>query len=140
MDQSDLLKVEKLKVSFNGQLILSNLSFSVPRGGTIAIIGPNGAGKTALFRSLIGSISYEGTVTWAHGVRIGYVPQRLDLDRNLSITLGDFISLKRRMLHLPDLVVAEALRYVHLGEDRLKVPLSGLSGGGLQRGLVSFSL
>ncbi|PIR89024.1 MAG: ABC transporter ATP-binding protein [Candidatus Harrisonbacteria bacterium CG10_big_fil_rev_8_21_14_0_10_40_38] len=140
MDKPAILTVEKLRVSFDHNVILSDLSFTVSRGGTVAIIGPNGAGKTALFRSLIGSIPHKGSVTWAPGVRIGYVPQKLGIDRNLSVTLRDFLSFKRSILHLPELVIPEVLRYVHLGEDKLNVPLGGLSGGDLQRALVALAL
>jgi branched-chain amino acid transport system ATP-binding protein len=49
-----LLKVEKLAKSFDGNVIMHNINFSVPQGELSAIIGPNGAGKTTLFNLITG--------------------------------------------------------------------------------------
>jgi branched-chain amino acid transport system ATP-binding protein len=51
---SAILSIENLVKSFNGHLVISNVSFSVPEGELSAIIGPNGAGKTTLFNLITG--------------------------------------------------------------------------------------
>src|SRR5450759_649079 len=86
-DGSDgALAVEHLSVAFGVVLVLGDLSFSVARGTTLAIIGPNGAGKTVLLRALIGAVPSSGVIRWARGTRLGYVPQKLDLERDLPLT------------------------------------------------------
>jgi len=50
----DILRVEDLTKSFDGNTIMNNIHFSVPRGELSAIIGPNGAGKTTLFNLITG--------------------------------------------------------------------------------------
>src|SRR5208283_2424921 len=79
-DLANMLEVADLSVRFDNVEPLHGLSFSVARGASLAVIGPNGAGKTVLFRAIIGAIPFTGAVHWAEDVRIGYVPQKLDLD------------------------------------------------------------
>ncbi len=51
---SALLQVENVTMRFGGLVALNNVSFSVARGGVLAIIGPNGAGKSTLFNVITG--------------------------------------------------------------------------------------
>src|SRR5215472_18491221 len=88
---SHVLEVDRISVRFGDVEVFKNLSFNVPRGTSLAVIGPNGAGKTVLFQALIGSIPSDGTIRWAPGVRIGYVPQKLDIERDVPITGMDFL-------------------------------------------------
>jgi len=85
------LEVNHLSIRFGKLEVLSDLSFDVPKGSSLAVIGPNGAGKTVLFQALIGSLPSEGAIRWAPEVRIGYVPQKLDFDRDVPITGMDFL-------------------------------------------------
>jgi len=61
-----------------GTHVLTDLSFQLAKGSSLAVIGRNGAEKTVLFRALIVALPFSGTVQWASGVRIGYVPQERD--------------------------------------------------------------
>jgi len=51
-----ILKIENLSKAFNGNTVISNIGFSVPRGELSSIIGPNGAGKTTLFNLITGKL------------------------------------------------------------------------------------
>ena len=85
-----ILTVENLTLTLDGETIIENLSFQVESGEYLTIIGPNGSGKTTLFRALIGILPYKGIVRWAPHVHIGYVPQKLDLERNVPLSLQDY--------------------------------------------------
>jgi zinc transport system ATP-binding protein len=81
-----MLEVDHLAIRFGNTTVVQDLSLRVERGTSLAILGPNGAGKTVLFKALIGAIPFDGTVRWAPDARIGYVPQQLDLERDVPIT------------------------------------------------------
>ncbi len=127
--------------------ILVDLQAQVPKGGQTVIIGPNGGGKTTLIRGLLGEIPCRGEFIFNPSTpRLGYVPQRLDFDRHLPLTVMEFLALglterplwlgrtrfsTERSLELLREVRAEHLQTRRLGE---------LSGGELQRVLLASAL
>lgn len=137
---ANALEVEHLSVRLGDVEILKDLSFSVPKGSSLAVIGPNGSGKTILFRALIGAVAHEGTVRWAPGARIGYVPQRLDLERNLPVTGDDLLRARARLASAPASEAEGVLSRVGLNRDILRKPIGTLSGGQFQRLLMALAL
>ena len=135
-----VLEVKGLTVSLDHTAILANLNFSVARGASLAVIGPNGSGKTVLFRALIGAIPYEGTIRWAPGTRFGYVPQKLDIERDLPITGRDLLRAKLTIARARTEDALHALERVGMGKEVLAQPIGSMSGGQFQRLLVAFAL
>src|SRR5438445_5927334 len=90
-EATSILEVDGLSVRFGQSDVLKNLAFTVAERSVVAIIGPNGAGKTVLLRALLGSVPLRGSVRWAPGTRIGYVPQKLDLERDVPMTGRDLL-------------------------------------------------
>ncbi len=136
----DALEVRDLSVELGGARIVHDLTFSVPRGSALAVIGPNGAGKTVLFRALIGALPYRGTVRWAPGTRIGYVPQKLDIERDLPLTGRDFLRAKAAVSGARRHDLEHALHEVNLAPKIVEQPIGSLSGGQFQRLLLAFAL
>lgn len=135
-----ILDVSHLSVHFGPRHVLRDLSFSVERGTSLAILGPNGAGKTVLFRSLVGATPFEGTVRWSEGTRIGYVPQKLDLERDIPITGLDFLAARGALTRGPRTDISRTLELVGILPDVAKQPIGVLSGGQFQRLLLAFAL
>lgn len=133
-----VLQVGRLSVILGNEVIVEDLSFSVERGEHLTIIGPNGSGKTTLFKALIGVIPYSGQISWAPGTVIGYVPQKLDLDRHLPLSLKDFLQSKN--YHLRPAEIKKYLALVHLNERLLPKPIGTLSGGEWQRAMMALAL
>lgn len=131
-----LLSVKNLSVRLGDQQILDSLSFDVEKGEVVAIIGPNGAGKTVLFRALLGLLPYKGEVTWPKHTKIGYVPQKLSVDKDLPLTVAEFLNLRGASRE----EVEEALQSVGLQHRVLSARLGQLSGGELQRVLIAYAL
>jgi len=134
------LEVDRLSVRFGKVQVLKDLSFSVAKGTSLAVIGPNGAGKTVLFQSLIGSIPSEGTIRWAPGVKIGYVPQKLDLERDVPITGDDFLRARRSLMRGSEADTPRILELVGISKEVSESSIGTLSGGQFQRLLVAFAL
>jgi zinc transport system ATP-binding protein len=137
---TNALDVEALSVSLGNREVLRNLSFSVPVGSALAVIGPNGAGKTVLFRALIGVVPYGGVVRWAPETRIGYVPQKLDIERDLPLTGRDFLEAKAAISGASRADTVHTLELVNLPASVARQPIGSLSGGQFQRLLVAFAL
>jgi ATP-binding cassette ChvD family protein len=74
-----ILEVEHVSKGYGDQLLIDDLSFSVPRGAIVGIIGGNGAGKSTLFRMISGTEQPEqGTVRLGETVVLGHVDQSRD--------------------------------------------------------------
>jgi zinc transport system ATP-binding protein len=135
-----VLDVSHLSVRFGKTTILRDVSFHVQRGTSLAILGPNAAGKTVLFRALIGAIPFEGAVQWAARLRLGYVPQKLDLERDVPITGVDFLHARAALAGESDAAVARTLSLVGVPREAAEQAIGTLSGGQFQRLLVAFAL
>ncbi len=81
-----------------------------------------------------------GTVSWSPDTRIGYVPQKLDLERDLPLTGVEFLRAKAGVLEAPPGETAHVLAMVELSEEIAARPIGTLSGGEFQRLLLAFAL
>ncbi|QKG83407.1 ATP-binding cassette domain-containing protein [Kroppenstedtia pulmonis] len=73
---NDLLKVENLSKTVDGEKVLDNLSFTVNKGDKIALVGPDGLAKTTLLQILTGEMEADsGTYTWGITTSQSYFPK-----------------------------------------------------------------
>ena len=93
-----------------------------------------------LFKALIGALPVRGAIRWAPDTRIGYVPQKLDIERDLPLTGLDFLRAKADVVRAPGRRVARALALVGLSRDAARSRIGTLSGGQFQRLLLAFAL
>lgn len=132
-----LLSAEHVCVRYGDAEVLHDISLSVAPGEIVTILGPNGSGKSTLLRALLGIVPVaEGRMLRQAGLRIGYVPQKLAVERTMPITVRRFLSLPVRV---GDGAAKETLVRVGMeGQDDQQ--LSDLSGGQLQRVLLARAL
>ena len=140
-----LLSVKNLSVRFNNFEVLKNLSFDVEKGDIMAVVGPNGAGRTVLFRALLGLISYEGEVVCPKHTKIGYVPQKLPVEKDLLLTVLEFLKFKGANEHeiyeaLEDVGFLKGHDEHHWKHHLLNAKLGQISGGEFQRVLIAYAL
>ncbi len=129
--------------------ILDRINFNVRAGSVHALVGPNGGGKSSLIKTLLGQTPHQGELSlqWpgSPGL-IGYVPQALEFDRGLPMTVDDFMAAmcQRRPAFLGlsrhyAKAIGEALERVGM-QDKRKRRMGALSGGERQRVLLAQGL
>ena len=134
-----VVEVHHLRKGFGDQLLIEDLSFSLPPAGIVGVIGGNGAGKTTLFRMLVAAhqgISDPATNPDSGEIRIGptvdlgYVDQSrhtLEADRSVYQEITDdreFIEVGNREVNGRAYVASFNFR----GADQQK-KVGNLSGG-----------
>ena len=146
--QGPAIAFEHVTLELGNTRILDDVSFGIRAGTIHCIVGANGGGKTSLIRSLVGQMPHTGRIRidWQQGRVTGYVPQTLDFDKSLPITVLDFMAMtsQRRPVFLG---VSRARRQQieavleRMGlQDKLKSRLGSLSGGERQRVLFAQAL
>ena len=132
-----LITIEGLTVTYGGVTALKNVSLDVKAGEIVTIVGPNGSGKTSLLKAIIGAVTpLEGSVRIKQGLKIGYVPQRLNLDPTLPISVGKFMRLTNKINKRLCAIALQQAGVTKLAEKQM----SQLSGGQLQRVLLARAL
>ncbi|MCZ4282810.1 metal ABC transporter ATP-binding protein [Kiloniella laminariae] len=129
-----LIQARDLTVEFGGRVALDQVNLTVHRNEIVTLIGPNGAGKSTLIRALLQAIKpNKGDVWRRHGLVIGYVPQRLNIDPIMPMTVKRFLSIPSPHS------LAECKQALHsVGADQtLEQPVQSLSGGEFQRVLLA---
>ena len=132
-----LIAATGIAVTKAGRPILQDVSLEVRAGEIVTLIGPNGAGKTTLVRVLLGlERPGRGTILRRADLRIGYAPQRFDIDAAIPLTVARFLQLGA---HEPPAQIAAILTEVGAGLLAGQ-QLAELSGGEFQRVLLARAL
>lgn len=100
MNDAPLLSVRDLYYSYSSRWALKNVCMDVYPGDFLGIIGPNGGGKSTLLRLILGllkpnqgEILIEGKSPHDARSAIGYVPQKVVLDRRFPISVKSVVSM-----------------------------------------------
>lgn len=73
---NDILRVDGLSKTINGEKVLNNVSFTVLKGDRIAFVGENEIAKTALFQILAGEMEPDsGEYKWGVTITTAYFPK-----------------------------------------------------------------
>ncbi len=147
------IDLDGISVRRGGQTLLQDVSMHIHCGQLTVLIGQNGAGKTTLIRALLGELSHSGSIRHLDSgnrsiphLRTGYVPQNLIFDKEMPVTVRDFLaaSFSRRPVWTgvgkkTRARIDEVLRSVDAVSlaDR---QLGRCSGGELQRVLLALAL
>lgn len=148
------IRIRDLSVRIGSVDILENVTASIPYGMCTAIVGPNGAGKTTLTRAILGELPYKGEIEFGSRTghftkkppRFGYVPQKLNFDRDMPLTVIEFLaggSVRRPVFFgISRKFRAKCLEYLNSVEcaQAANRALGALSGGELQRVLLAQAL
>ena len=128
-----LINAEKLSFARGGKTILQDISMQVSAGEIVTIIGPNGAGKSSLLKILLGLEKHDnGALQTNANLRVGYMPQQLQLSPHLPLTVSRFLALAKASKN-EIAIAAETVAISSL----LNQPMQNLSGGEQQRVLLA---
>ena len=132
-----LLTLDAVALRRHGNTILDDVSLQVRRGEIVTLIGPNGAGKTSLVRIVLGLLKPDrGAVQRQPKLRIGYMPQKLQVDATLPLTVLRFLLLAPGVNRAQALVALTDVGAAQLAGR----PLQQVSGGEMQRVLLARAL
>lgn len=152
---SCVIEMQDVCLNFGALEVLQNVSLRALKGQRVALVGPNGAGKTSALRCLLGLIRPSSGRVRLFGhtqprlalSKIGYVPQRLELNSSFQLTVREFLSLRipetRSWFWRSSESVEGHIARISCDlevDHLLNRPLLKLSGGQLQRVLIAFSL
>lgn len=129
-----LIELKNAGVFRDGRWLVRNISLFINPGEIVTLIGPNGSGKSTTAKMALRIITPdEGSVSRQSNMRIGYVPQKLNLDRSLPLSVE----------RLMTLTAPVGQNEIHDALDRVGIPhllkaqIANLSGGELQRALIA---
>ena len=86
---------KNLTMGYEGNVVVSDLSFLVEAGDYLCIVGENGSGKTTLMRTILGlktAISGEIQIDGATSAKeIGYMPQQTDIQKDFPASVREVV-------------------------------------------------
>jgi zinc transport system ATP-binding protein len=136
-DGESLISARGLWLRRGSRDVIAGVDLDIRPGEIVTLIGPNGAGKTTLVKILLGiERPDKGLIERPASTRIGYVPQRFEVDATIPMTVRAFLA-------LGEPVSAEAVRKALRETGTLNTEgqqLAKLSGGETQRVLIARAL
>ena len=132
-----LIRLENAGLRHGARWVVRNITLQVHPGEIVTLIGPNGSGKSTTARLALGIARLSAGQRWCKpDIRVGYMPQRMDIDWTLPLTVRRFMRLTNS---LADAQLHQAL--ASTGAEQLgNAQMSKLSGGELQRVLLARTL
>ena len=145
-------KIQDLSVKIGKEDIIKNINIEIHCGELLMIIGRNGAGKSTLLKSILGEVNHLGKVEFfdekenkKKKIKIGYVPQHLNIERDMPTTVYDmfasYISNKPVWLIKDKALYRKIRENLRLfgAEKLIDKRVGNLSGGELQRVLLAIA-
>ncbi len=141
-NMDSLIELQHISIKRNAAIILEDINLTVSRNEIVTLIGPNGAGKSTLIKIALKLVKPDqGSVVTAHNLSIGYVPQAVNPDQSLPVSVKRFLEIATTKTPPPlkNQVIADLLHQV--GAEKLqKKLLQNISGGEMRRVLLARAL
>lgn len=147
------VKLRNIFVKDNNQILLNNVSLQVNHGEILALIGRNGSGKTTLLKAILNRVPYSGNISFFNSQgqkirtpKIGYVPQKLNFEKNTPLTVLEFFSSNMSKIPIWLKINNNISKKIYNILEKFDInylinkPIANISGGELQRVLLAFAL
>lgn len=90
-----LITCRDVSLAYDGRVVESDVSFTVPQGDYLCIVGENGSGKSTLMKALLGLLKpVGGSIEFGDGLRqteIGYLPQQTQVQRDFPASCFEVV-------------------------------------------------
>ncbi|NQY82726.1 MAG: metal ABC transporter ATP-binding protein [Alphaproteobacteria bacterium] len=136
-ETSPLIALENAGVTHQDQWLVRGVGLKVYAGEIVTLIGPNGSGKSTTVKMALGLLKLDEGCAMQHlGLVVGYVPQRLHIDRALPLSVARFMCLTGQVTQNAIREALEITGVAHLNDTAIQQ----LSGGEFQRALLARAL
>ncbi|WP_196260785.1 ATP-binding cassette domain-containing protein [Pelagibacterium limicola] len=132
--RDEIVRVSGIGVRRDGRWLVRGVDMSIARREIVTLIGPNGSGKSTTVKAALGIVTPdEGEIWRAPKLRVGYVPQKVAMDRSLPMTVNRLMTLAARHTKAEIAAALDQVGIAHLGHAQVH----SLSGGEFQRALIA---
>ncbi|MEP2942946.1 MAG: metal ABC transporter ATP-binding protein [Hyphomicrobiales bacterium] len=129
-----LVTLDNAGIHRTGNWLVRGVSFSIEAGEIVTLIGPNGSGKSTTAKMALGIIKPdEGSVTRKQNLNISYVPQKLEIDWTLPLSVRRFMRLTGNVSTNEADKAMTATGVNHMADAEMRT----LSGGEFQRAMLA---
>ena len=133
--------LENISLEINHKQILKNINLNIKQGEITTLIGPNGGGKTSIARILIGILkASSGKVFVQNKAKIGYMPQKFDIEKTIPLRVIDFLQLfPNNKSQFNNQKISQLANKLDINSI-LKRSIHEISGGEMQKALLARTL
>ena len=147
------IKINDITVQLGNEKIIDKINLHIHCGKITALIGRNGAGKSTLIKAILGEFDHGGSIEFTdlksntvEELTIGYVPQKLDIDKNTPMSVFDLFA---GYISRSPIFIRKSPKVYKIVEEQLSIfdaqnlidkRACDLSGGELQRVLLSIAI
>ena len=135
--KTQLISAKNISLNFSNQnKILDNIEININEKEIVTLIGPNGGGKTTLLRILLGFIKpTTGKVNRVKNLKIGYIPQKINIEPILPLTVKRFLTVSNSININSYDDLRPFINELNIS-NLLNVQIHNLSGGQMQKVLL----
>lgn len=131
---NSLVSLNNAGILRDNKWLVRGVGLSIAPGEIVTLIGPNGSGKSTTAKMILDVLQPdEGSKTSRDDLRVGYVPQRIEIDWTLPLQVERFMSITTRLTATEIEANLERTSVLHLKNAQIR----NLSGGELQRVLLA---
>lgn len=145
-----LIDCKDVALGYDGNVVASNLNFTVNKGDYLCIVGENGSGKSTLVKAVLGLLETEsGHLHMGDGLKkreVGYLPQQTTAQKDFpasvwEVVLSGCLASKKGVFFSKEqkILVEENMKKLDILPLRKKC-YRELSGGQQQRVLLARAL